>query len=270
MVGSCGTASLPERRLRRAPSRPSSPSRGSSSGGSQRKNASADSAHVVSFRVCRGVRDWPERRCLSIANVPPTFACMDTLDRSIRDLNPARPKRSGLSRRRFGVLGDSGFAASLMRALTSPDARGEPTRGYGSWLMRGSLCLPMFPFCKWTNSPTANSSIPGPSRCRSNAPRLSRAEDGTGMGKTRNGCVITEQAATQWVLSPRTLECCQVGAAGQPMSPVAIARTTCGATSTTSSRRTSALPPPTRRTIAAATGTKSKGGKKIIRCMEGP
>ena len=205
-----------------------------------------------------------------MAYVPPMFSSMGTLDHAIHDLNPARPKRCGPSGRRFGVLGDPGFAASLMRALTSPDARGEPSRGYGSWLLRGSLCLPMFPVCQRTNSRMANSSIPGPSRCRSNAPRLSRAEDGTGMGKTRNGCVITEQAATQWVLSQRTLECCRVGAAGQPMSPVAVARTTCRATSTASSRRTSALPLPTRRTIASATGTKSKGGKKIIRCMECP
>ena len=72
----------------------------------------------------------------------------------------------------------------------------------------------MFPVCQWTNSPTANSSIPGPSSCRSNAPRLSRAEDGTGMGKTRNGCVITEQAVAHPGSSPRTLERCRMGCGG--------------------------------------------------------
>ena len=34
------------------------------------------------------------------------------------------------------------------------------------------------------------------------------------MGKMRNGCVITEQAATHVVLSPRTLECCRGGRGG--------------------------------------------------------
>jgi len=75
---------------------------------------------------------------------------MDTLDRCIRDLILAHPKRSGLTGRRFVVeaLGGPGFAAALTRwRRTSPDARGEPPRGYGSWLLCGSLCLPMFLFC---------------------------------------------------------------------------------------------------------------------------
>lgn len=137
------------------------------------------------------------------------FSNMVALDHAIHDLILVRLRRPGLSGPRFGVLDDPGFAASLMRALTSPDARGEPPRGYGSWLLRGSLCLPKFPVCRWTNLRTANSSIPGPSRCRSNAPRLSRAEDGTGMGKTRNDCVTTEQAAAHPGSRPRTLGRCR-------------------------------------------------------------
>ena len=134
---------------------------------------------------------------------------MDTLDRCIRDLIPARPKRSGLIGRRFGVEvpGSPGVAARLKRRRrTSPDARGEAPREYGSWLLRGSLCLPMFPVCQRTNSRFANSSVPGASRCRSNAPRLSRDEDGIGMGTTRNGYLTTELAAARPGSSPRTLE----------------------------------------------------------------
>ncbi len=94
--------------------------------------------------------------------------------------SPAHPKRSDLPGRRFGVelLGNPGFVAS--RGRGTRDARGEPPRGYGSWLLRGSACLPMFPVCRRSNSRIANSSISEPYRRRSNAPRLSRAEDGTG------------------------------------------------------------------------------------------
>ena len=144
---------------------------------------------------------------------------MDTLDRCIRDLIPAHPKLSGLTGRRFGVVvpGRPGFAAPLnRRRRTSPDARGKATRGYGSWLLRGSLCLPMFPVCQRTNSRIANSSIPEPSRCRSNAPRLSWTEDGTGMGKTRNGCPAAEQVAAHPGWSPRTLERYRVRGGGSP------------------------------------------------------
>ena len=133
---------------------------------------------------------------------------MDTLDRCIRDLIPAHPKRSGPSGRRFGaeVPGNPGFVASLKHGRGARDARGEASRKQGSWLLRGSICLPVFLLCQWTISRIANSSIPEPWTCRSNAPRLSRAEDGTGMGKTRNGCPAAEQAAAHPGSSPRTLE----------------------------------------------------------------
>ena len=147
------------------------------------------------------------------------FTRMETLDRCIRDLILVNPKRSGLTGRRFGVEvpGGPGFAAPLRRwHRTSPDARGEAPRGYGSWLLFGSLCLPMFLVCQRTNSRIANSSIPGASRCRSNAPRLSRAEDGTGMGETGNGRPAAEQAAAHPGSSPRTLERYRVRGGGPP------------------------------------------------------
>ena len=80
------------------------------------------------------------------------FACMGTLDRCIRDLIPAHPKRSSPSGRRFGaeVPGNPGFIASLKHGRGARDARGEASREQGSWLLRGSICLPVFLLCQWT------------------------------------------------------------------------------------------------------------------------
>ena len=77
---------------------------------------------------------------------------MDTLDRCIRELILARPEGSGLAGRRFGteVPGNPGFVASLKHGRGARDARGEPPREQGSWLLRGSICLPVFLLCQWT------------------------------------------------------------------------------------------------------------------------
>ena len=131
------------------------------------------------FAVCRGLQDSPDPRWLPIANVAHMFACMGTLDRCIRDLIPAHPKRSGPSGRRFGVevLGNPGSVASLKHGRGTRVPRGEASREQGSWLPRSSMCLPVFLLCQWTNPRIASSSIPEPWTCRSNAPRLSRAEE---------------------------------------------------------------------------------------------
>ena len=64
-----------------------------------------------------------------MANVPPMFTYMDTLDHAIRERITACLKRTGVSGRRFGLdaPGDPGFAASFERG-TSLDAGDEPAR----------------------------------------------------------------------------------------------------------------------------------------------
>ena len=137
------------------------------------------------------------------------FTGMGTLDHAIHELIIAHLKRPGLSGRRFGVetFDGPGFAASLKRRRRTSPANRPVGADHGS-CAAACVCR-CSRFVGWTIQRIANSSIPEPSRCCSNAPRLSRAEDGTGMGKTRNGCLTTEQAVHPGS-SPRTPERCRV------------------------------------------------------------